>query len=120
MTVTDNTAPVTQPLDVPCGADWTVAVPFTDASGSPIPLQAPLIQVRSKQYSTGPLLLTPTATVGAQTNTVTVVFPGTVTAAVGVERGYYDLFATRVDTGELVKLLQGVVTFRQNVTALTP
>lgn len=116
--VTAYTAPRQQVLQVPCGMDWAFAVQFTDSqTGVAIDLSAPQMQVRTGPYEAATLLLTPVCTVAS--NIVTVQFTGASTGVVGVPRGFYDLFATRVDTGAPVKLLYGPVLFVQNVTDLT-
>lgn len=113
-----TTAPAYQPLIINIGADFEIQVPFTDqATGDPIPVASPKMQIRAGIYPSAPLIVTPTVT--ASGNTVTVALSGTDSLTVtSVFRGAYDLFATRTDTGAEVKLLYGPVTFVANVTTL--
>lgn len=114
---TSTTAPVYQPLTIDLGADFEMQIPFTDGStGDPIPVGSPAMQIRTGQSVESPLLITPT--VSASGNTVTATVLGTTSTGVpaGTVVGYYDVFATRTDTGAVVKLCGGPVTFVPNVS----
>jgi hypothetical protein len=109
--------PRQQPLNIPGGADYILSVSFTDESNNPINISTPEMQIRLTNSQSGTLLLTPTFAVSS--NTVTVTVAGSSTQGyTAVQKGYYDLFATRTDNGERVKLLYGQVTVTQPVTAL--
>jgi hypothetical protein len=106
-----------QDLVVDCGADFTVAITFVDSTtNAAIPLSSPKCDVRSDDYSGSDLLLSPAVSVAG--NVVTVTITETASLAVSPQRAYYDVFATRSDTGQEVRLAFGRVTFRANVTAL--
>lgn len=115
--VTTQSAPATQNIDLEAGSDFSMTVSFVDSvTGNPVNLSAPQMQVRSEAYFEANLLISPTVTVA--TNVVTVKIPGATTKTMESQRAYYDLFATRVDTGAPVKLAEGVVTITGAVTAL--
>lgn len=110
-----GTAPVNAPLVVPCGEDFTVNVVYT-ADGDP-DVTSPQMQVRDQANQYGAVVLTPG--LSASGNVVTVTFAAADTTDLGAVTAYYDLFAVRSDTGAVVKLAYGDITFPPNITSPT-
>lgn len=111
-----STAPMQQALTVECGADYEALISLVDASNNPINVATPRMDIRAAGYSTSALVISPDLSTSA--NTVTVTITGTATKAMTGRVASYDLFATRTDTGQEVKLAYGSVTFVPAVTQL--
>ena len=117
--MTTTTAPVLQPLTIEIGADFTAQVPFTDqATGDPIPVGSPKMQIRASDYPNAVTVITPALSASGNTITITISAAQSLTVTAEKISGVYDLFATRTDTNQVVKLLYGPVTFVENVTPL--
>lgn len=112
-----TTAPVYQPLTIEQGADFEMQIPFTDGvTGDPIPVGSPAMQIRAAQYDEAPLLVAPVVSASGNTVTATVAGTASLGLAPSTVSGFYDVFVTRTDTGAVVKLAAGPVTFVPNVT----
>ncbi len=113
------------PIALQCGVDWFMDFVVTDPStGNPINVTTPKMEIRGKQTSNGPVLfssespITITLTQPVANQVHAVISSANSKNILSPQTGYWDAYATRVDTGAVIQLGTGTFTSTPNTTAL--
>ena len=106
-------------LTVDQGTSFTSDVTVKDANGNAFDLTGYTANAKmAKGYSSTRTRTTITTTVAAQATTgvVTLSLSSTVTAGLGAERYVYDLEITQTSSGNVTRVIEGIITVRPQVS----